>query len=411
MSRAMGLAPTASGPTFQDRELGLEPGAKDHQSKTIALHTSRKNRPKKGVVSPSGVTAISLFSGAGGLDIGFEAAGFEIRASIEIDPDARATVAANGRGTALLSEGDIFNLSIPELLGHAKVKSGELDALIAGPPCQPFSMASLWAPKGARGLLDPRSRTIDALLDAVDILLPRIVVIENVPGFIQRGSTGPLALIEARLTEINQRRRTRYHANAFILNSLDFGVAQRRTRAFVVALREGIEIGAPTPTHGPRSLFGLAHRTAWDAIGDLDVGELSAELTPTGRWAGLLCSIPEGQNYLFHTDRGLGLPIFGWRTRFWTFLLKLAKAKPGWTLSANPGPATGPFHWRNRLLSLREIARLAEMLALLVLWFRIPRRYKPSNLTSARRQLSAGPALCFSQASESSSLGGHAERA
>lgn len=51
-------------------------------------------------------------------------------------------------------------------------------------------------------------------------------------------------------------------------------------------------------------------------------------------------------------------PLFGWRTKFWSFLLKLAKEQPSWTIQAVPGPATGPFHWRSRLLSTRELVRL-----------------------------------------------------
>jgi DNA (cytosine-5)-methyltransferase 1 len=72
----------------------------------------------------------------------------------------------------------------------------------------------------------------------------------------------------------------------------------------------------------------------------------------------LLPSIPEGQNYLWHTERGGGEPLFGWRRRYWSFLLKLAKNRPSWTLQAQPGPATGPFHWHNRRLSMRELCRL-----------------------------------------------------
>jgi DNA (cytosine-5)-methyltransferase 1 len=78
----------------------------------------------------------------------------------------------------------------------------------------------------------------------------------------------------------------------------------------------------------------------------------------SGKWADLLPSIPEGENYLWHTARGGGLPLFGWRTRFWSFLLKLAKDRPSWTIQAQPGPATGPFHWTNRRLSSQELCRL-----------------------------------------------------
>jgi len=87
----------------------------------------------------------------------------------------------------------------------------------------------------------------------------------------------------------------------------------------------------------------------------MDPGE---ELRVSGKWADLLSSIPEGENYLWHTNRKEGLPLFGWRTRFWNLLLKLAKNRPAWTIVAQPGPATGPFHWDNRLLSIKELTRL-----------------------------------------------------
>ena len=99
------------------------------------------------------------------------------------------------------------------------------------------------------------------------------------------------------------------------------------------------------------------HVTAWDALYDLPP-QLNSDLRVKGKWADLLPSIPEGHNYLWHTERGGGLPLFGWRMRFWCFLLKLAKDRPAWTIQAQPGPATGPFHWDNRRLSMRELARL-----------------------------------------------------
>ena len=101
----------------------------------------------------------------------------------------------------------------------------------------------------------------------------------------------------------------------------------------------------------------------------------------TGRWAGLLPSIPEGQNYLWHTPRNAengGEPLFGWRTRFWSFLLKLAKNQPSWTIQAAPGPATGPFHWKSRLLSVEEMCRIQTF----------PREYTiVGSQRSARRQV------------------------
>jgi DNA (cytosine-5)-methyltransferase 1 len=77
-----------------------------------------------------------------------------------------------------------------------------------------------------------------------------------------------------------------------------------------------------------------------------------------GKWGDLLPAIPEGENYLWHTDRGGGRPLFGWRTRYWSFLLKLAKRLPSWTVQAQPGAAIGPFHWKNRRLTFHEMCRL-----------------------------------------------------
>jgi DNA (cytosine-5)-methyltransferase 1 len=154
-------------------------------------------------------------------------------------------------------------------------------------------------------------------------------------------------------------------------------VPQHRERIFIVASIEGREFNLPLKTHGDED--GLQpFRTSWDAIGDLDLEYWPAELQPKGKWAGLLSSIPEGQNYLWHSSRGGGQPLFGWRTRYWSFLLKLAKSRPSWTLQAHPGPATGPFHWRNRMLSIEELCRLQTF----------PKGYLiRGSYSSARRQV------------------------
>ncbi|MGH8069990.1 MAG: DNA cytosine methyltransferase, partial [Candidatus Entotheonellia bacterium] len=130
-----------------------------------------------------------------------------------------------------------------------------------------------------------------------------------------------------------------------------------RERVFILASIDGQTLKAPLPTHGEGNGLEPYH-TAWDAIGDLDKEDWPLELEVTGKWAALLRSIPEGKNYLWHTPRGGGEPLFGWRTRYWSFLLKLSKRHPSWTIQAEPGPATGPFHWRNRMLSIEELARV-----------------------------------------------------
>jgi len=205
-----------------------------------------------------------------------------------------------------------------------------------------------------------------------------------VPGLVYQNKSEGLHLIEQAIEQINQACGTSYTIAVKKINGADFGVPQLRERVFVIGAREGNQFRFPTPTHAPDDeVSPLAPRrkpytTAWDAIGDLDEKVWPAELNPAGKWAGLLRSIPEGQNYLWHTSEGGGEPLFGWRTRYWSFLLKLAKRRPSWTIQAAPGPATGPFHWRNRLLSIEELARLQTF----------PRGYYfIGNRRSAHRQI------------------------
>lgn len=86
---------------------------------------------------------ISLFTGAGGLDLGFEAAGFETTVAIEMDPDAVATLRANRSWPVL--DRDIQTVPSHEILTVGGLAVGEADALIGGPPCQPFSKSGYWA--------------------------------------------------------------------------------------------------------------------------------------------------------------------------------------------------------------------------------------------------------------------------
>src|SRR5262249_34960071 len=171
-----------------------------------------------------------------------------------------------------------------------------------------------------------------------------------------------LQYIRTRLDEINARRGSSYIPSTAVLNAADFGVPQLRRRMFIVASRDGTQFRFPKPTHAASAEMldaTQSHLTAWDARRSIRISQSEgARLQLRGKWANLLPSIPEGQNYLWHTDRGGGQPLFGWRRRYWSFLLKLAKSAPSWTIQAQPGPATGPFHWTNRRLSVREMARL-----------------------------------------------------
>lgn len=306
-------------------------------------------------------TMISLFSGAGGLDLGLAEAGFRNLLCVEIDGAARQTLSVNHPEWKLAYPGDIHAITPAELLTQAGVKPRELTLLAGGPPCQPFSKSGYWVTGDTDRLTDPRAKTLKAYLDIVREAQPEVILLENVKGIAFSEKDEGLQLLISELNKINRVKKTNYQPCVIALNAVDYGVPQSRERVFIIASRDGKQFNLPEPTHfDPEKSQGkgLPHLTAWDAIGDLDVDIWSDDVKPSGKWADLLPTIPEGQNYLWHTNKMGGMPLFGWRTRFWSFLLKLAKDKPSWTIQAQPGPATGPFHWKGRLLSVRELARL-----------------------------------------------------
>jgi DNA (cytosine-5)-methyltransferase 1 len=306
-------------------------------------------------------TVISLYTGVGGLDFGFGAAGFRTAVAVEIDPVCCLTIGQN-RDWRVISD-DIHSVPSRTLLRTAGLNRGEADVLIGGPPCQPFSKSGYWATGDSGRLDDPRADTLAAYLRVLRDTKPKAFLLENVRGLAYQKKDEGLQLLLNGIAEVNRQARTRYSVSCATLNAADYGVPQHRERVFLIGSRDGTPFAFPSATHGAITNVGLfpelePHRTTWDAIGDLPQDVDDPTLAVGGRWGDLLPSVPEGENYLWHTSRGGGLALFGWRRRYWTFLLKLAKNRPSWTIQAQPGTATGPFHWRNRRLSTKELCRL-----------------------------------------------------
>lgn len=313
--------------------------------------------------------AISLFSGIGGLDFGFEAAGFETRVALEIDRHCCRTIRQN-RPAWEVVEDDVNAVLATDVLARAGLAAGEPDVLIGGPPCQPFSKSGYWVRGDTLRLDDPRAATLRGYLAILRETRPRAFLLENVGGLAYAEKNEGLRYILDGVRRINAETGTNYQVAWRVLNTAEYGVPQIRERTFLIAARDGREFRFPSPTHAavpspsdgdlfsepPRESF----RTAWDAIGDLPEpkGDELQMLRMGGHWSDLLPTIPEGENYLWHTDRKGGLPLFGWRTRYWSFLLKLSKRLPSWTVQAQPGSAIGPFHWKSRRLSFRELGRI-----------------------------------------------------
>lgn len=292
-------------------------------------------------------TVLSAFTGAGGLDLGLERAGFRTVASIELDPAARETLNLNRPTWGLLDEPNIIDVAKKLQPQDLNLRVRELGLLVGGPPCQPFSKAAQWADRGRSGLRDPRAKCLSAFLTLLETFLPHAMLIENVPGFV-RGKTSAVPKLKKALEGINKRHGTKYVLQYRTLNAVKYGVPQRRFRAILVALRDGGTFQWPEETHE-------VPVRAYDALRGVRPKKIPSA---SGYWSDLLPSIPEGQNYLFHTKGSGGLPLFGKRRWFWSFLLKLSKSEPSWTIPAKPGPSTGPFHWNNRPLAVEELLRL-----------------------------------------------------
>lgn len=311
-------------------------------------------------------TSISLFSGAGGLDYGLEAASFDTRVAVEMDNACCNTLRFN-RPRWNVIEARIEHVSSRDLLKAAGLRKRELDLLHGGPPCQPFSKSGFWLEGTTMRLKDPRANTLREFMRVLKDTLPKSFLLENVFGLAYKGKDEGLVYLRRKIAQINKECGTRYSFSWAVVNAADFGVPQIRERVFILGSRDGKEFEFPEPRfYDPDDTEGLSgrnnlepYRTAWDALHDItESNELSYPSRVGGKWGSLLSSIPEGSNYLHHSEKGDGKPIFRWRSRYWSFLLKLAKDRPSWTIQAQPGSAIGPFHWNNRRLTTKEMARL-----------------------------------------------------
>ena len=123
------------------------------------------------------LTSVSLFTGAGGLDLGLEKAGFDTRLCVEFNDDARATIRRNRPSWELSIPGDIHELEAQELMAQAGLGESELVLLTGGPPCQPFSKSGYWSGGDAKRLRDPRAATLEAFLSIVEAALPQVILL------------------------------------------------------------------------------------------------------------------------------------------------------------------------------------------------------------------------------------------
>lgn len=306
--------------------------------------------------------AISLFSGAGGLDLGVEQAGYAVRAAVEWDRDAAATMEKNF--THLYSpvlQKSILDTPTSEIIAAAGLRPGERpDLLVGGPPCTPFSKSGFWLDWKREGL-DPDASLLQAYTRVLREARPHRFVLENVYALTYDNKASRPAY-ERLLREIDEAG---YEAIPQVLNAADYGVPQSRPRLFILGVPKGEPLPVfPAPTRGglwERRASGhleRPHVTVGEAFTDLVTSPEPGEEVG-GKYGHLLPGIPPGDNYLHYTEhRGHPDPQFRWRSKYWSFLLKLSPDKPAPTIQAQPGPYVGPFHWDNRRLRVAEVRRL-----------------------------------------------------
>lgn len=230
---------------------------------------------------PDNWKMISLFSGAMGLDIGFMAAGFELRLANDISKESYNTVTNNLPNTSFIHD-DIQKISSSELLSKAGLGVAEVDVLVGGPPCQPFSTA------GKReGLNDPRASPLREFIRVINDIQPKIFVMEEVEGLLSS------RLIHVPISERNNKKlkdeeesgsvfkvvrqmlkSTNYKYNYWILNSADFGAPQCRRRLIFMGSKKTL----PKPLVQTHSEVQLTlpdgsklepWNTLWEATADL----------------------------------------------------------------------------------------------------------------------------------------------
>lgn len=299
---------------------------------------------------------VSLFSGAGGLDIGFEQAGWSCAYSSDIDEHAVATLKHNhgllvGK-TRLLKEcfveqADVRNLRGREILAKAGLRKGDPLALVGGPPCQSWSSAG-----HQLGFEDPRGQLIRDYVRLASELDVRWLVFENVRGLLTaRGPDGEpgsaLAFVRQALLEQG------FQTEVNLLSAADYGVPQRRVRLFLIGYRRGDRPLFPEPTHAREVDLFDGGMKPWVSLGEClsKVDKLKDDeiIRPSAALDELLRALPEGTGLKSEGKRETTRPGGHWGYRQGCFVADL-------NLPSRTITASSQQDWiQDRKLGLRRL--------------------------------------------------------
>ncbi|MDE2692453.1 MAG: DNA cytosine methyltransferase [Acidobacteriota bacterium] len=301
-------------------------------------------------------TGLSLFAGGGGFSLGMSSAGCEILGFIEIDDGLASTYSANFPHVKRVGS-DVRRLG-PEEIGSIGRELGVVDVLFGGPPCQGFSLS------GKRDAADNRNYLFKDLMRFVEVLSPKVVILENVRLLTSMRSTNGRFVKDVIVEELRSRG---YEARLHSVDACRYGVPQHRERVFFVAVRSdlGVSPTFPEPQYDMTpTLFLKAARTFGDACSDLEYiesGQMTADPLHAAvrhpdhviRW---LWDVPEGQSAHKNNDPTLRPPS-GYNTTY----KRQVWNEPGATVQTTFSMISGcrtvhPI--ATRALTAREAARL-----------------------------------------------------
>lgn len=304
---------------------------------------------------------VSLFSGAGGLDIGLEAAGWVGRYASDVDPVTIETLQANkgrligGRRYfehATIEQADVRDLTGDHILEKIGAIRGEVPLLVGGPPCQSWSSAGR-----QRGFNDPRGRLFSDFVRLAGELGVRWVMFENVRGLLTaRGRDGrPGSALEQIRRELLDAG---FQTAVSLVNAADYGVAQRRVRLIVFGYRDAEPFTFPSPTHGKDAksdLFPwLSLRELMATIPAPDEDEI---IRPSGVLGKQLQELPEGSGVKSPGKRESTRPGGHWGYKQGAFVTDASKPARTVTANAQQDWYRDPIHGLRRL-SPRECAAI-----------------------------------------------------
>ena len=322
-------------------------------------------------------TVISLFSGAMGLDLGFEMEGFDIRVTLDNNPDVIETIKRNRPNVPIVGR-SIFEVKTEEILEKARLNVGEATVVTGGPPCQSFSTA------GKRlSVKEKRGQCVFEFLRVIKEARPKFFVFENVTGLLSSAikHVSFYERIKKKEEELSPEERlgsafeailedfksTNYGINWGVVNSADYGAPQKRKRLILLGSREGKQIPLPPTTHAsPRSLDVLYdHKKPWMTLREAlkDLNDPKPEYVKFPRWGKYMKHIPQGGYWrdlpeeLKKEAMGGAYYSQGGRTGFYR---RLKWDEPSPTLVTSPVfKGTVLAHpEENRPLSVKEYARI-----------------------------------------------------